>query len=413
MNILEKDSFYSIKNDFSLSRTDESVLSSLYLPFLKADSFSLYLALYQNSSLSEPYFLHSDLLSTLEFKASDFLKARERLEAIGLLRTYRKETRDNYAGVKVFYRYVLIPPATPKKFFNDIVLRNLLQQSVSQKAYVRLQSYFMIQEDKNDDSFVDVSVKFSDVYTLNGISDENAEIEIEDKKYESVVSFDIEKLRNELSFLGLSFADFKQNEKEILEYSVLYGIDEATCAKCIKENTDSDNVLYLDKFLSSLRRIVKFNRELNNGQQTASLGSGKSSKKIKAYDSYPPKKFLQEYFKTEPNVFMLKLVEKLKHDFSFSNGMINVVLDFSLAHTNKEFNETYIEKVAYSLSANGAKDTYDAYTMLKSRDFEIKNSVGRKKKSSVSSKVVKNEGTDDKSEITKEEADDILGDIGL
>ena len=96
MNIIEPDSSFSISVDYSLSETDFSVLALLYLPIIKSDAYLIYDVLYKSSKSAEIDGLvtHEEFLSMIGFDDVRFLKARERLEAIGLLETYRKEKTD-------------------------------------------------------------------------------------------------------------------------------------------------------------------------------------------------------------------------------------------------------------------------------------------------------------------------------
>ena len=104
---------------------------------------------------------------------------------------------------------------------------------------------------------------------------------------------------------------------------------------------------------------------------------------------------------------MLKEVEKLRRNFDFDNGIINVILDYSLKKTNKEFNSVLIDKVAFTLSANNVTDCYGAIVALKTRDFQV---LENKKHKSTYSKAKKSaaEETDIKEESEEITKDDLL-----
>ena len=97
MNVLENDSCFRIRLDFSLSEMDQDVLSFLYLPFLKEDAYSLYLSFYRYNSLlkTSVYERSEEFLSLLGFDVSSFLLARRKLEGVGLLETYAKKRKTN------------------------------------------------------------------------------------------------------------------------------------------------------------------------------------------------------------------------------------------------------------------------------------------------------------------------------
>lgn len=167
MKIIEKDSTFSIYLDFTLSITDEQVLSFLYLPIVKLDAFSLYHVLYSFSlnKIEKQYFFHDQIFSLVGMDETRFLDARSRLEAIGLLETYRKENKNDTKNVS--YVYKILPPATPKKFFDDPILRTSLNSFVDGKEYVRLKSQFLIQNDNRFESYQNTTTQFNDIFYID------------------------------------------------------------------------------------------------------------------------------------------------------------------------------------------------------------------------------------------------------
>lgn len=373
MKQLESNSCFSIVCDFTLSLNDEKVLSLLYLPIIKADSYSLYYSLLYRVDLIENngYFYHDDFLNELGYSSSSFLKARERLEAIGLIEVYRKEKDNN-----VLYLYKILPPATGKKFFNDLILKNLLNQNIGKKRFNYLSSYFSSSNNINQE-FNDVTANFRDVFTLNLDSQEPVlnedDLIYKDKSYKKAISFNSEELKDLLNSENVPFSSVKNDFAEIVNQAILYSLTPVQTKDLIILSLDSDNTFYLKKFLDEARKINKYIKETDIEKEKTKLGKGNSSKRIDVFESCTPQKYLQIYFKAEPSKYMLYEVEKIRKDFHFSNGVINVILDYSLRRTNGEFSITYIEKVCFSLSKAEVKDTYDAMVYLTNREYELKN----------------------------------------
>ena len=409
MNIIEPDSSFSISVDYSLSETDFSVLALLYLPIIKSDAYLIYDVLYKSSKSAEIDGLatHEEFLSMIGFDDVRFLKARERLEAIGLLETYRKEKTDEN-GSKVFYLYRLIPTASPKKFFADPILKNLLLQNVSNKKYHRLVNYFKKEDGHLLDGFNSVSARFSDVYSV-ALSEEDlqAENNVEGKQYKEIAKFSMQTLLDFLQADNIPLDKIHAYFSQIESDAKLYGLDEKTVLKLIEESLDTDFNFYLNKFESKVRTQNQYIRLEKQEAEKASLGQGDSSVNVKIFTSTTPKQYLQAFFHAEPNDYMLKEVEKLRRNFDFDNGIINVILDYSLKKTNKEFNSVLIDKVAFTLSANNVTDCYGAIVALKTRDFQVLENKIRK---STYSKVKKSaaEETDIKEESEEITKDDLL-----
>ncbi len=401
MRILEKNSFCKIQKQFDLSRSDEEVISFLYLPILKSPSTSLYISLFYYADLCEKLggFLSDDLLSTLGMSESDFLLCRSQLEAIGLLEVYRKEERDSANQVKAAYLYRLLPPASPKKFFNDVLLKSLLNEAVGNKRYFFLLSYFKADTDKLPEGYINVTTPFKDVFSPKVKEDDLSlsivDQEMEDKTYKSQSDFDTKLLREKLKAIGYPLKDIKSQIKEIENICVLYSPDIDDVVSLICDNTDMDGIFYLDSFNRDIRNLRQFaspEREKDNNQ---AYGNSEISKIVEKFNLLTPDEYLSIMFNARPASFMLDEIEKIKKDLNFPNPVINVILDYCLRKTHGEFNTVFIDKVSYTLSAMDAKNAYDAMTKLNSRDFEL-SQVRRKKKTQDTLKPEKEEKKEEK-----------------
>ncbi|MFA6624565.1 MAG: hypothetical protein WCS80_02225 [Bacilli bacterium] len=385
MNIIEKDSAFSLDIDFTLSPTDEEVLSLLYLPIIKGDAFALYQCLFGFSGLIKEkiFFSHEDTESFLGYDDARLLKARSSLEAIGLLDTFRKESSCDQGGKKVEYAYRLIPPATPKKFFADVLLRGGLSCAVGGKKYFELKRHFSTRQEKSYDDYAKVSALFKDVFSLNIQADDPSMIDMEnstiEKNYKSLVSFDEKEFSSQLKALSISPKSIKKDYDEIVSLSILYALSEKEAAALVSKNINTEKNFFLIPFKEDARNFKKFRHE-DSKVDEASLGNSKTSQQIKKYLSVTPQSFLFSLVNAAPASFMLNEIEKLKKDLGFSNGLINVILDYSLKQTNNEFNTLFIEKVAYSLSASKINDCYTAMVYLTDREYEKNQKLGRRKK---------------------------------
>ncbi len=411
MNIIEPDSSFSIQMDFTLSETDFSVLALLYLPIIKSDAYLLYDVLYKmNEAIKlDGMFLHEDFLAMIGFDSVRFLKAREKLEAIGLLETYRKETES-----KVVYVYRVIPIASPKKFFLDPILKNLLQQNVSSKRYHRLLNYFKKDEEKILDGYESVGARFHDVFTVELKEEDLAkESDVEEKKYKEIAPFSSSLLKEYLKASNLPVEKLAPYLSQIEDDAKLYGLDEKTVLRLIEESFDSEFNFYLNQFESKARKQNRYIREERTNKEWVSIGNGEASKSVQVFASATPKQYLQAFFHAEPSDYMLKKVEDLRRRFGFDNGTINVILDYCLKKTGKEFNSILIDKVASTLSANDVSDCYSAIVLLKTRDFKV--GENKKRKASVKETAEKDdmEKEEKEEEVTKEDLLKLSEGLGL
>ena len=91
LNKLDSVTIYASTN---LNHDDINTLTLLYCPLIKPEAYNLYMLLYSlvdRSSLTSPTFTHQFFLDLLNISLENLYKARVKLEAIGLLSTYKFE----------------------------------------------------------------------------------------------------------------------------------------------------------------------------------------------------------------------------------------------------------------------------------------------------------------------------------
>src|SRR5699024_6704901 len=124
--ILPVDGFHVTLN-VSLPQYYQASLYHLYQPLIGMETVHLYeFFIYEarlTSGLSVERQTHHTIMNHLNVPLNIIYESRLKLEAIGLLRTYKDEDRQGK-----LYTYELIPPFSPLQFFNDIMLVELLER---------------------------------------------------------------------------------------------------------------------------------------------------------------------------------------------------------------------------------------------------------------------------------------------
>ena len=412
MLILEEQSSFTLYRDYSLSERDRQVLSLLYLPIIKSDAFSLYFRLNDLSylKLGQDYFYHQEVRNQLGLTIPSFLRARSLLEGIGLRETFRKTSFGDDGRKKVTYIYHLLPPASPKKFFSDLVLKSLLISEIGNKKYFSIRNYFKAAEPFKDNDAENVSCSFKDAYSSKLQGDERILLSgdsLQDKNYKSPIQLDEKGIISGLEKTSYPIAAVEKDRKEIAALSSLYGINKDDICSLIEKNTDSNGKFYRDTFKDSVRNFISYGKKEVEIDEKDISGSNKEARFRQAFQSRTPKEYLTQVFNADPTKPMLMEIEDLRNRFGFDNSIINVILDYSLRRTKKEFNKVFIEKVAFKLSGYQVSSVYDARAVLKSRDFEVQRSLGRKKTKSREEEAPKKE------KVSKEEMVDIAKSLGL
>ena len=112
MNLLPADT-YIVKNATILNNESRLVLIKLYQPIIGTVAVNLYFTLWSNldaSQIISTLYTHHNLMAEMRIKLEDILEAREKLEAIGLLKTYLKKGSINN------YVYELYSPLEPREY---------------------------------------------------------------------------------------------------------------------------------------------------------------------------------------------------------------------------------------------------------------------------------------------------------
>ena len=137
--ILPADS-YIVVNKGNILEIDKKILIDLYQPIIGSKAISLYLTLLND--LEKKYitetFTHHHLLSVLQMSLNDIKVSREKLEGVGLLKTYLK--KDNINN----YVYVLYNPISANEFLNHPILNIVLYNNVGKKEYERIVENYKI-----------------------------------------------------------------------------------------------------------------------------------------------------------------------------------------------------------------------------------------------------------------------------
>ena len=135
-NLSPKDSFRTQQTCF-VSDVDRKVVTYLYQPIIGSHAFSLYMTLLGDFEMTPQPKLHSELLATLNVGIPEFYQARIRLEGIGLLNTYVRESEQMKE-----YIYEPLMPVTSKQFFEEDLLRMLLREHIGEGRLRRLQEQY-------------------------------------------------------------------------------------------------------------------------------------------------------------------------------------------------------------------------------------------------------------------------------
>lgn len=339
------------------------ILNHLYLPIIGSETLMTYIYFNHLNKDNRPFNiqLHRLILDGLNVTISDLETYTSRLEGIGLLKTYQstKEHDD-------LLMYELLLPLTPHDFFSDTMLSFYLYRQVGADAYKTLTERFSYP--KRPDGFIDVSKKFSDVFETD---DENIKItEIPNQIGEKVSTgpnvdmddFDFDVLFTHLKGTKIDRQFFDTDTKMlIVKLSVLFKLNAYDMKQILLESTDARSGIDYRKLKSNARKF--FQREQKPVRKQVSQSSQSPGQKDSYFDrleNINPLDRITTIRKQQPNEEDMKIITELLTRFSFSNGAINVLIEYVYQHLDGELPYNYVMTVASKWQEAGVSNAQDA-----------------------------------------------------
>ena len=126
LNLKDK---FTIINKSNSTDYDKKVLTELYQPIIGSLAILIYITLYNQvkaDTLLSKELDHESLLRILGINMDIFRINKEKLEGVGLIKTFKKQDE---------FIYVLYKPLDAFSFFNNLLLNTLLYNNLGTKLY--------------------------------------------------------------------------------------------------------------------------------------------------------------------------------------------------------------------------------------------------------------------------------------
>ena len=383
---------YKVFNKGIITSEKVKILTDLYQPIIGYSAISLYLTLLNDLNRHNDFYTHHHLMTSMQLNLSNIKDAREKLEGIGLMKTYIKN------GEIDEYLYILFSPLSAHEFFNHHILNIVLYNNIGDKEYKNLQDYYKVSKINTKD-YTDITLSFEQVYNVNTNTNllfDNSDIENNNiKKIEIKSNFDMDLLINSIPKRLISDRCFTDEVKElILNLAYIYKIDNLNMQGLVRNSINERGLIDKTELRKSARNYYKFE---NNGKlptliynkqpeylKTPLGNDSKLSKLIYLFENTSPYDFLKKsYGNTEPTNRDKKLIETLMLEQKLSPGVINVLIDYVLKINNKKLNKDYIETIVGQWKRLKVETVTDAMDVCKKEHKKFKKSVFKKETKTV------------------------------
>ena len=347
---------YRIRMPYPFSNYDRQLLTLLYQPMIGAEAIAFYLTLWAEGEASKEASTHYTLMNTLGNPISKIFEARIQLEAIGLLKTYRKDSGDRC------FIYELCPPLDPKTFFMDPLLSMFLYSKIGEPSYRRVRDRFLIHTEIPAD-YEEVSRTFTDIFqpvhARAGYPPMQQDLQARKKgSYEADSEFDFALLRQGLSeqlvpkrVLTATIKDF------ISKLAYLYSWGPLEMQKVILLAIEDDYKLTVEGLKKSASEYYKLTVSTTAPQlvqvhketpeTTEEVPKTKQDELLVYLETAPPIQVLRDIADgNEPLPADVQLANQLVVTHGMKPAVVNVLLQYVLLRTDMKLTKAYVEKIA-------------------------------------------------------------------
>ncbi|KRM53333.1 DnaD domain protein [Ligilactobacillus araffinosus] len=332
-------------------------LTKLYQSFIGATAVALYASLTAEVQTGDwdqlPEWNHEQFLVRLGINIQQFTTAKEKLEAVGLMRT-------QFNAQKHCFLYEMLPAKSGSAFFEDQVLSSLLMEYVGEQQFAQLLNSFEGNH-WNRHAFRDVSKKLTDVFRIKG----QPSVTVASVKAAPVadlkMKINVQLLKQLLTKTFVNQQSVAQNLQTVNTVAVMYGLDEVQIVRLLEEAVDvnhQDDVNW-NRFRALASQQYEFtmkpakNDDSNFDteiQQSSHLVNTADQELINACQQYAPMEFLtalkDEQGQTvthEEQITIQRAVEAQR----LAPAVINVLTHYMLVNENMDsLNQKYFERTA-------------------------------------------------------------------
>ena len=383
-SVLPADTFI-VANKTTLSDKDRNILILLYQPIVGSQAISLYYTLWSyldKSELLSNEWTHHHIFRDMMISNSEFIDAKVKLEAIGLIKTYVKKGNINN------YVYELYSPISASEFINNPVLNMAIFNAVGKLEYDRIVGYFRIPK-INLKEYEDITSRFSDIFAFTAEPfNDNLIYDIKKSNYrklEILSKIDINTILSLISDEILNKKSLTKDTKDFLyKIAYVYNYDNDDMIELIRNSISEKHTI--DKKLLQ-ENANKYYRYDNMGKlpsiiyknqpeylRKENLDTSNRSRIIHMFETTSPYDFINSKYKNgNPTSSDLAIISYLLIDLNLKPGVVNVLIDYVLKINNNKLIKSFVEVIAAQWSKSGIETVEDAMNIAEKEYKKKKN----------------------------------------
>ncbi len=405
---------FSVELTNALSMFQIKTVAQLYQPVIGSTASALYMTLVSEVE-GDSHFSrennHQWLMNVMGLPLDQIYRARLRLEAIGLLKTYRlQHGREGDEG-DVCFKYQLLPPLSPNRFFADDVLSICLFNQVGTRRYRQLRArYIAYYKDQDADEHVEQeeltqpfhevfqSIHTSELAAHSG-SEIHQELETSKKMFAqqeqdaegttpnfSRYELDLDMLKS-FFMKGLN-ADgilLPHHVQEIKKLAFLYRLDEFEMSRLIQDSLTVDDQLDVSRLKANAKewyriqhggkppRVIDRLQPPQKRVMKEEALATEEERHLYKLETLSPLQLLEAYQGggkvAEADI---NLVEELLFDYQLEPAVVNLLVEYILLTNEFKLPRNLVTKVAAHWRRLNIKDVRQAQELAKKEHRQYK-----------------------------------------
>ena len=390
LTILPADS-YIVINKTTITDSDRKIISMLYQPIIGYTAVSLYYTLIDDLDklqLMSEELTHHHLMATMQLKLDDIIIAREKLEGVGLIKTYVKKGNINS------FVYLLYSPITANEFFNHPVLNVVLYNNLGKKEYEKILNYYKVPRINLKD-YEEITCSFDDAFTSisgNILEMPDDIVKRDSNNLQITKGIDFNMLISSIPSSTINEKCFNKETKELINaLSFTYNLSTLDMQGLVKNSINEKGMVDKTELRKNCRDYYKFD---NNGKLPTLIynkqpdylkkpngDNSKWAKMVYTFENLNPYQFLKAKYKNgEPTERDLRLIESLLVDQKLNSGVVNVLIAYVLKINNEKLSKSYVETIAGQWKRLNIETVEEAMRITEKEHKKMKKMFEDKKK---------------------------------
>lgn len=372
-------------------------LTHLYQPLIGIQAVTLYQTLLHEMELQREYEpqTHHTLMNYLNIPLDEIYQARLKLEAIGLLKTYKNNTESTN-----MYTYELQSPFAPKDFFKDAMLSQLLFHHIGEDKFKDLKNHYVTTPKKQIGT--NITASFNDVFQTFQPSFEVAQAPTSEENPESSedkIDFSWMELMLQQRMIPVKKVLTAENKKLISQMIQLYDLYAHEIDKCVLWALTEENILDPEEFKTACHDLFKAkysetpiqlrNKAIPNQPEVTNKPETKEDQLINELESISPKQLLEDLSSgNHASEQDMRVIRGVMTTQGLPSPVMNVLIHYVLLQTNMKLSKAYLEKIASHWSRANLKSAKEAMAFAKKEKYQKGTTPKTNNRKPVSNEVV-------------------------